>query len=186
MNSKYEYQNSSNEFLVNCKCLYFMSCLKKIIAGTLANVYSHQCSFIKNQFQKLKLCATKFQSPNHYMLYTTLAMSTTSQSKSELVSWNWRLGSLGPNGSPRQNCHIPLHIKEVVIFFKLLHVIILTLYGRFLVLSLELFFQPITSSHLQTKSKRRNVGNATIQIVVIVGTWPIMCLSKCKRRDIAS
>jgi hypothetical protein len=82
--------------------------------------------------------------------------------------------------------HVPLHIKEVVIFLKLLHVIILTLYGRFLELSLELFFQPVTSGRLWAKSKRRNVRNATIRIVVIAGAWPFMCLSECEGRDVAS
>jgi hypothetical protein len=59
------------------------------------------------------------------------------------------------------NC-IPLHIKEAVIFLKLLRVIVLTLFGRFFKLSLELFFHPVMSGRLLAKSRGKNVCNGTV------------------------
>jgi hypothetical protein len=83
------------------------------------------------------------------------------------------------------NC-VPLHIKEVVIFLELLFVIILTLYGCFLELALELFFYLVTSGCLWAKRQGRDVCNATIQNAVITVAWPFMYYSVYGGRDVAS
>jgi hypothetical protein len=81
---------------------------------------------------------------------------------------------------------IPLHIKKEVILVKLLHIIVLTLSGLFLELSLELFFFLVTSGGLWAKNRSRNVCNATVRIAIIVVAWPFMCHSECGGRDVAS
>jgi hypothetical protein len=81
---------------------------------------------------------------------------------------------------------VPLQIKEAVIFPKLSRVIVLTLSGHFLELSLELFFLPIRSGHLWAKSWGRSVCNAMVQIAVIVLAWPFMYHNECGRKDFAS
>jgi hypothetical protein len=83
------------------------------------------------------------------------------------------------------NC-VSLHNKEAVIFLKLLRIIVLTLFGGFLELLLELFFFHITSGRLWTKSWRESIFNAMVQIVVIVVAWPFMCYNECGRKDVAS
>jgi hypothetical protein len=63
---------------------------------------------------------------------------------------------------------IPLHIIEIVIFFKLLCIISLARSGHFLKLLLELFHLPITRGCMWAESQKRNVCNTIIRIVVTV------------------
>jgi hypothetical protein len=81
---------------------------------------------------------------------------------------------------------VPLHIREVLIFLKFLDVILLTLYGHFLELSLKLFFIIVTSCRLWAKSQRTNIWNTTVRIAIIATTWLFMCHNKCWGRDVAS
>ena len=81
---------------------------------------------------------------------------------------------------------VPLYIREALVVFKLSYVILLTLYGHFLKLSLELFFIFVTSCRLKAKNWRKNVHDATLRIVTIVLAWALMYHNEYWERDVAS
>jgi hypothetical protein len=81
---------------------------------------------------------------------------------------------------------IPLRTIEAVIFLKLLHIISLALFGRFLKLSLVLFLLPIAWGHVWAESRRRIVRDTIIRIVVIVVAWLLMGRTECGGRDVRS
>jgi hypothetical protein len=81
---------------------------------------------------------------------------------------------------------VPLHIIEAVIFLKLLHIISLALYGRFLKLSLELFLLPIAWGHMWAKSRRRIVRYTMIRIVVRIVARLFRGRTECGGRDVWS
>jgi hypothetical protein len=82
--------------------------------------------------------------------------------------------------------HDPLHTIEAVIFLKLSRIISLALSGRFLKLSLVLFFLPIAWDHMWAESRRRIVCDTIIQIVVRVVGWMFMGITERGRKDVRS
>jgi hypothetical protein len=81
---------------------------------------------------------------------------------------------------------VPLRTIEAVIFLKLSHITSLALSGRFLKLSLVLFFLPIAWGHMWAESRRRIVRDTIIRIVVRVVGWLFMGKTECGGRDVKS